>query len=758
MRYLYLMTTTLLCLIFHSSNAQNVGVGTNNPQERLHVRGNTRVSTLAGNNRLVYGDNNGTLRLVGTGTAGQVLTSTGAGVPIWTTPIGGEWLLTGNAGTSPATNFLGTTDSLDLIFRTHNQERIRTFANGNVSIDRAGTSNNRLYINQDDPTGFYSARFDQTSANNGTKGGLYNYVANTGTGARYGLYNYIYQNANSNAIFYGQYNYLPAYGLGTKYGTRTQMFLSGTNASPAYESYAYLTAYGTGERYGRFLDMYSTNTATGENYGTYHRIRGTGAGAKHGLYNSMESNAGANYGVFNDMVATGTGVQAGIYTTYPNTNTHTGTQYGAYNYIFGSGATGVTYGVRNYVARASNSTQYGTSNYISNAGNGTKYGSYNYVSSAGTGVHYGVYASAYGDNNRAVYATNSDTAGWAGYFYGRTYVRERLGVGIAKPEKRFHVRDNSNSTDASAVIENINTGIDADVTLNLRTNRSGTRVNYALGINNSMARDLQLCESNWVGSNIRMMVDEVTGYVMIGNSGYYRTGTDGATSPTERLDVRGNLDATGTKNFIIDHPDDPYNKILRHFCIESNEGMVMYRGKITLDANGEANVSLPDYFPGLTDETNATVILTPIGRQPFLTSYELNTDNTFSVYGDPNREVSYQVSAERDDKSYQYYKRPVEQDKDPSFTPKGYLLSPEAYGITPEPQMIDPAPKPGGSMLPPDKTLPNEAEIEAEASEQEKAYQLRIQRQQQERKLQEAQDKLEEKARSIMEQQASAQH
>ena len=44
-----------------------------------------------------------------------------------------DWALTGNAGTAPATNFLGTTDNVDLVVRTNNVERFRTLgANGRI--------------------------------------------------------------------------------------------------------------------------------------------------------------------------------------------------------------------------------------------------------------------------------------------------------------------------------------------------------------------------------------------------------------------------------------------------------------------------------------------------------------------------------------------------------------------------------------------------------------------------------------------------
>jgi hypothetical protein len=48
------------------------------------------------------------------------------------------WSLTGNAGTDPSTNFIGTTDAQDWVVRTDNIERMRVTENGRVGI---GTSN-----------------------------------------------------------------------------------------------------------------------------------------------------------------------------------------------------------------------------------------------------------------------------------------------------------------------------------------------------------------------------------------------------------------------------------------------------------------------------------------------------------------------------------------------------------------------------------------------------------------------------------------
>jgi hypothetical protein len=45
-----------------------------------------------------------------------------------------NWKLNGNAGTSPSTNYLGTSDNKDLIFKTNESERIRILSNGNIGI------------------------------------------------------------------------------------------------------------------------------------------------------------------------------------------------------------------------------------------------------------------------------------------------------------------------------------------------------------------------------------------------------------------------------------------------------------------------------------------------------------------------------------------------------------------------------------------------------------------------------------------------
>ena len=111
----------------------------------------------------------------------------------------------------------------------------------------------------------------------------------------------------------------------------------------------------------------------------------------------------------------------------------------------------------------------------------------------------------------------------------------------------------------------------------------------------------------------------------------------------------GNFGATGTKTFNIDHPKDPENKFLRHFSIESNEVLNVYRGTVVFDANGEAVVTLPDYFTDIN--INISYQLTPVGAymQVFIKE-KVNGSNQFVIAGGiAGKEVSWAVYAERND-------------------------------------------------------------------------------------------------------------
>lgn len=117
-----------------------------------------------------------------------LLSSTGSSSP--------AWLTTGNAGTSPATNFLGTTDNNDLVIKTNNSEIARFTAgwrmgigtatpNGKLDV-RTSTLNNGIYVES------------TTNAGNG----VWAFV-NAG-GAAYGIWGRVNSSANGSKGVYGE--------------------------------------------------------------------------------------------------------------------------------------------------------------------------------------------------------------------------------------------------------------------------------------------------------------------------------------------------------------------------------------------------------------------------------------------------------------------------------------------------------------------------------------------------------------------------
>lgn len=129
----FLGTTDLQPFVLRTNNIErlrvlsggNVGIGTTTPGSALDVKGAIRLSgSTSGFVGLqpaaAAGSTTYTLPATD-GTNGQVLTTNGTGTLSWATASGGGggsgWLLTGNNGTTPGTNFVGTLDQQSLMFK-----------------------------------------------------------------------------------------------------------------------------------------------------------------------------------------------------------------------------------------------------------------------------------------------------------------------------------------------------------------------------------------------------------------------------------------------------------------------------------------------------------------------------------------------------------------------------------------------------------------------------------------------------------------
>ena len=115
-------------------------------------------------------------------------------------------------------------------------------------------------------------------------------------------------------------------------------------------------------------------------------------------------------------------------------------------------------------------------------------------------------------------------------------------------------------------------------------------------------------------------------------------------------------------SFTIDHPVDPYNKILNHYFIEGPEMRNLYDGEVILDASGRATVHLPDYFSTLNRKPR--IQLTGVGTSDVYVAEDIK-GNTFVIGGKPGTKVYWQVTGERADVSAEAIRRmmPVEQPK-----------------------------------------------------------------------------------------------
>lgn len=149
--------------------------------------------------------------------------------------------------------------------------------------------------------------------------------------------------------------------------------------------------------------------------------------------------------------------------------------------------------------------------------------------------------------------------------------------------------------------------------------------------------------------------------------------------------------------FLIDHPLDPANKVLRHACIESPDMKNLYDGVAVLDGRGEAVVELPAWFGALNRDFRYQ--LTCLGGfAPVYVSQGIE-DNRFRIAGGhPGGQVSWQVTGIRQDAWAKANPLIVEEEK--PRQERGFFLHPEVHG-QPEEKSVFRARHPELQELPP---------------------------------------------------------
>ena len=143
------------------------------------------------------------------------------------------------------------------------------------------------------------------------------------------------------------------------------------------------------------------------------------------------------------------------------------------------------------------------------------------------------------------------------------------------------------------------------------------------------------------------------------------------------VSVQGTLSKTAG-SFMIDHPLDPDNKYLVHSFVESPDMKNIYDGVITTDANGEATVTMPEWFQALNMDFRYQ--LTCINQFAQAIIYKEISGNQFIIKTDkPSVKVSWQVTGTRNDVYARERRLPVEKEKAPGD--KGKYIYPQGYGF-----------------------------------------------------------------------------
>lgn len=389
------------------------------------------------------------------------------------------------------------------------------------------------------------------------------------------------------------------------------------------------------------------SSGTGNVTGNITIAASDGAGTKTGVSASASGTNGHKYGGRFSASTTGTGSEQTRGLQANGSSSGSGIVFGVEASASGSGS-GNKYGI-SVRADAAAGHKYAGEFYARTSGSGaeTTYGVNATANSSGSGQVFGTYANATGSGTGTKYGVNARADAAAGNKYGGYFYARTTGSGGEATRGVYALATSSGSGPVYGVGGSVS-GDGSGPKYAIYGSASGSGAKYAIYGSASGSGTLY--------------------------AGYFNG----------RVHINGQL-TKSSGSFLIDHVLDPKNKTLRHSFVESPEDLCLYRGKVKLDEKGRATVKMPRYFAALTKEEEATVTLTPIGKKPFLAGYEWNKKYTaFSVYGDPDRQVSYIVLADRDDPAIRHFRRPVEEAKGNGNFEKGKLINPEAYGEPPE--------------------------------------------------------------------------
>jgi hypothetical protein len=427
--------------------------------------------------------------------------------------------------------------------------------------------------------------------------------------------------------------------------------------------------------------------------GSAHGVFGQALGTVgHGVYGEALSSSGANYGVYGlSMSTAGTGVRGQA----PASSGSTRGVFGRTDSTAGTGVGGL--------AASSTGTSYGVhGRSLSPDG----YGVYG-INEARSGNARGVYGITYSPEGSGVYGTAPATEGEGYGVYGVSASTDGQGVAgwaSATEGSTYGVRGQADSSDGTGVAgyAQSTTGYATGVDGQSRSS-DGTGVHGLAYSSSGNARGVwgesrsqsgygvlgEAISKTGVNAGVEGTSASPDGYGVYGYAssttgtnyavaGYTRSSAGYAGYFSGNLHVTGAFTCSGGKAFKIDHPLDPANQYLYHYSLESSEVLNQYSGNVTLDAQGDGWVQLPDWFQLMN--TDFRYQLTPIGAPaPSLHVAQEVEGNRFGISGgEPGMKVSWSVTALRADPYMQQNPHPLVQEKPESE--RGTYLSPESYG------------------------------------------------------------------------------
>ncbi|HMS54611.1 MAG TPA: hypothetical protein PKA27_04355 [Fimbriimonadaceae bacterium] len=402
-----------------------------------------------------------------------------------------------------------------------------------------------------------------------------------------------------------------------------------------------------------------------------------GEGAQYGLFGEGTGSAGIAYGVFGQTADTdGFGVK-GLATALTGFNVGVGGESASATGqgVFGraTDTTSANIGVYGWASGTSGKGVYG----LADSSTGNTMGVHGIASStSGRGV-YGVANSLTGINY-GVYGLSSSSTGFG--VYGLSGASSGLAVGVkgatTAPGGRA-VEGSASSTSGSATAGYFSTaalngyGLYALATSATASTSYGI---YAESAGTSQSYGAYFVSEGTSGRGVYGAASASTGAT------YGVRGQSNSSSGYGVFSV-GDMGTSGAKAFVIDHPADPENKYLRHYCAEGPVPLNIYQGEVTTDEKGFAWVELPSYYDLVNKDAKIQLTVVDEGDDFVMAKVSKRVQNgKFQLRtSQPGVTVYWEVKAERNDPWMRAHPPKVEYAKDENE--RGKYQHPSLYGM-----------------------------------------------------------------------------